>query len=77
MEKTIINVISDNMSRIMRMQEVFGIIPTMPIDYFWRNTLLNLVCVIVVGVLIMYLLRYLKVIKCDWFFKINYREISK
>ena len=70
-EKTIINVISDNISEIMRMQKIFGIIPATPVDYFWRDILLTLVCIIVVGVLIMYLLRDLKIIKCNWFFSLN------
>ena len=68
MEKTIFNIITDNVSEIIRIQEILGVTPVIIINYFWRDTLSYVVFAIPFGILIMCLLRQLRVIKCDWFF---------
>ena len=69
--------ITDNISKIKHINEVIGYTPVVSYDYFLKDVLVSIVIIIVASILIMYLLRYFKVIKCDWFFSINYRRFLK
>ena len=62
---------TDNLSKIKHINETIGYMPVAYYDYFLKDMLVCLVIITLFGIVLMFILKYFKVIKCDWFFSIK------